>query len=125
AAPSCHAAHAGNMAATAAQSSRMDEQVFRALLEEFYLESKERLDKIEQVLLVLETSDAEKRGELLVEAKRELHTLNGNSGMMGLGELQRRAHQIEDEVAELDVAAIDGAVVHELLAGVDRFRVLL
>src|SRR2546423_649931 len=84
------------MAATAAQSSRMDEQVFRALLEEFYLESKERLDKIEQVLLVLETSDAEKRGELLVEAKRELHTLKGNSGMMGLGELQRLAHQIEE-----------------------------
>jgi two-component system chemotaxis sensor kinase CheA len=103
----------------------MDEQVFRALLEEFYLESKERLDHIEQVLLVVEGADVERRAELLVEAKRELHTLKGNSGMMGLSELQGLAHRIEDQVAELRPEAIAGAVVRELLAGVDEFRVLL
>ena len=53
----------------------MDEQLFRALLEEFYLESKERLDAIEQVLLTVEAADADRRRELLVDAKRELHTL--------------------------------------------------
>src|ERR1044072_2393994 len=79
----------------------MDEQVFRALLEEFYLECKERLDRIEQVLLTVEAADAERRRELLVEAKRELHTLKGNSGMMGLGELQALAHGMEDQVAAL------------------------
>ncbi len=103
----------------------MDEQVFRALLEEFYLESKERLDHIEQILLTVEAADEHRRGELLVEAKRELHTLKGNSGMMGLGELQGLAHRFEDEVAGLQPAAIPGATVRELLAGVDHFRRLL
>src|SRR6185503_10663918 len=103
----------------------MDEQVFRALLEEFYLESKERLDQIEQVLLTIEAASQEQRAELLVAAKRELHTLKGNSGMMGLAELQGLAHKIEDRVAELKPATINAAVVRELLAEVDHFRVLL
>jgi two-component system chemotaxis sensor kinase CheA len=103
----------------------LDEQVFRALLEEFYLESKERLDRIEQVLLTVEAADAERRRDLFVEAKRELHTLKGNSAMMGLGELQALAHRIEDQVAALSPAAIAAATVRELLAGVDEFRVLL
>ena len=103
----------------------MDEQVFRALLEEFYLECKERLDRIEQVLLTVEAADAERRRELLVEAKRELHTLKGNSGMMGLGELQALAHRIEDQVAQLVPAAIPAATLRGLLAGVDEFRHLL
>lgn len=104
---------------------RMDEQVFRALLEEYYLESKERLDRIEQVLLAVEAADAERRGELLVEAKRELHTLKGNSGMMGLGELQELAHGFEDRVARVRGGAIQRSVLRELLEGVDHFRELL
>ena len=103
----------------------MDEQVFRALLEEFYLESKERLDAIERVLLTVEAADADRRRDLLVEAKRELHTLKGNSAMMGLGELQGLAHRFEDRVAELRPAAISADVVRELLARVDEFRTLL
>lgn len=103
----------------------MDEQVFRALLEEFYLESKERLDAIERVLLTIEAADAERRRDLLVEAKRELHTLKGNSAMMGLGELQGLAHRFEDRVAELRPAAISADVVRELLGRVDEFRTLL
>ena len=60
----------------------MDEQVFRALLEEFYLESKERLDHIEQVLLAVEAAGPEQRAELLVDAKRELHTLKGEARLL-------------------------------------------
>ena len=103
----------------------MDEQVFRALLEEFYLESKERLDHIEQVLLAVEDADGERRAELMVEAKRELHTLKGNSGMMWLSELQELAHHVEDQVVELAPEAIGGAAVRHLLDQVDHFRLLL
>ncbi|HVS01899.1 MAG TPA: chemotaxis protein CheW [Thermoanaerobaculia bacterium] len=100
----------------------MDEQVFQALVEEFYLESRERLDRIQEVLLGLEELAPEPRRERLVEARRELHTLKGNSGMMGLGELQELAHRIEDQV----VAAQErGEGLREVLAGVDRFRTLL
>lgn len=103
----------------------MDEQVFRALLEEFYLESKERLGHIEEVLLAIEAASPATRAELLVDAKRELHTLKGNSGMMGLGELQQLAHEIEDRVAELVPESIPGPVVRDLLQAVDRFGGLL
>src|SRR4051794_39569782 len=103
----------------------MDEQVFRALLDEFYLESKERLGVIEQLLLSAEGAGAERRAELLVEAKRELHTLKGNSAMMGLQELQTLAHHVEDRVIELGPESLTGAVVGELLASVDEFGRLL
>jgi two-component system, chemotaxis family, sensor kinase CheA len=103
----------------------MDEQVFRALLEEFYLESKERLGHIEEVLLAIEAAPAAARAELLVDAKRELHTLKGNSGMMGLPELQQLAHDIEDRLAELTPDEIRGDLVRELLQAVDRFAGLL
>jgi len=103
----------------------MDEQVFRALLDEFYLESKERLGVIEQLLLSAEGAGEERKGELLVEAKRELHTLKGNSGMMGLQELQSLAHAVEDRVVELRPETLTGEVVRELLASVDEFARLL
>ena len=99
----------------------MDDQIFQALVEEFYLESRERLSAIEEALLGLETADAARREELVVSAKRELHTLKGNSGMMGLKELQALAHDLEDRVAELEGSDEVGA----LLADVDRFRRML
>ncbi|MDH3745794.1 MAG: chemotaxis protein CheW, partial [Acidobacteriota bacterium] len=54
--------------------------------------------------------------------RRELHTLKGNSGMMGLEELQGLAHTMEDRVDELDSAAPD---LSALFAGLDRFKDLL
>jgi two-component system chemotaxis sensor kinase CheA len=103
----------------------MDEQVFRALLEEFYLESKERLEHIEQVLLAVEAAPEAGRAELLVDAKRELHTLKGNSGMMGLSELQHLAHEIEDRLAEMAPESLAGEPVRELLRAVDHFTAIL
>lgn len=103
----------------------MDEQLFRALLEEFYLESKERLGHIEEVLLAVEGAGEAERASLLVDAKRELHTLKGNSGMMGLSELQGLAHRLEDRVAESSPASLRGDRLRELLAEVDAFGALL
>ena len=88
----------------------MDDQVFEALVEEYYLESIERLQTIEATLLEVEQVEVKDHAELLVAAKRELHTLKGNSGMMGLSELQSLAHEVEDRVVELtpgdDLSAI-------------------
>jgi two-component system chemotaxis sensor kinase CheA len=112
-------------APAAASEPGMDEQVFRALLEEFYLESKERLGHIEEVLLAIEGVALSTRADLLVDAKRELHTLKGNSGMMGLSELQQLAHDIEDRVAELTPESIRGDAVREILQAADRFGAML
>jgi len=88
-----------------------------ALLGEFVLDARERLDRVEQNLLDLPTLSDSERADALSGTKRELHTLKGNSGMMGLADLQALAHRMEDDVAaggELDIG--------NLLAAVDAFR---
>ncbi len=95
------------------------DSVFQELLGDFLLESRERLDKVEEVLLALSTLSADAFQESLTEAKRELHTLKGNSGMMGFRDLQAVAHEIEDRVGELVPESLE---IRQALAGLDRFR---
>jgi two-component system chemotaxis sensor kinase CheA len=94
---------------------------FKELLDEFLLEARERADEVESLLLRLPAGGSEDRHASLAQAKRELHTLKGNSGMMGFTDLQELAHRMEDEVDSLDLAeeelAIDG-----LLQKVDSLR---
>lgn len=95
---------------------------FQELLEDFHLEARERLDSVEELLLSLASQDESARRESMDQARRELHTLKGNSGMMGFSELQELAHGMEDRIDELDTVTPE---VAELLQGVDRFRQLL
>ncbi|MCG8456280.1 MAG: Hpt domain-containing protein [Holophagales bacterium] len=71
---------------------------FQELLEEFLLEARERADSVEAMFLELTSGDADTRQNAIARAKRELHTLKGNSGMMGFSDLQQIAHRMEDEV---------------------------
>lgn len=93
---------------------------FEALLGEFVLDVRERLDRVEQWLLDLPGLKGDARDAALVRVKRELHTLKGNAGMMGLTDLQELAHRMEDEAA----TGAEGIelVVSDLLEGVDRYR---
>ncbi|MCB1055516.1 MAG: chemotaxis protein CheW [Acidobacteria bacterium] len=95
---------------------------FQELFEDFVLEARERLDAVEELLLALPGQAAAQRPEAMAQARRELHTLKGNSGMMGLSELQQLAHGMEDQVDELD---LERPQVVGLLEGVDTFRRLL
>lgn len=95
---------------------------FQELFEDFVLEARERLDAVEELLLALAGQSPEERSDAMAAARRELHTVKGNSGMMGLGELQELAHSMEDEVDALD---LEQPQVGELLNGVDAFRRLL
>jgi len=89
------------------------------LLDEFLLEARERADEVESLLLRLGEGDAEARQATLAQAKRELHTLKGNSGMMGFHDLQEQAHLMEDQVEALD---LDKPAIDDLLAGLDDLR---
>ncbi|MEM6794367.1 MAG: chemotaxis protein CheW, partial [Acidobacteriota bacterium] len=99
---------------------------FQELLDEFLLEARERADEVESVLLRLSSAEAADRDSALAQAKRELHTLKGNSGMMGFSDLQQLAHRMEDQVEELDLAAphIDPLLscLDELRQGLDSIR---
>ena len=99
---------------------------FHELLDEFLLEARERADEVESMLLRLESSDPEVKNAAIARARRELHTLKGNSGMMGLSDLQELAHRMEDQVdmIDLDRPQIDGLLseLDVLRQGLERAR---
>jgi len=92
---------------------------FDALIDDFILDAEERLEQLEQVLLALTAAAGDVRAGHEGTAKRELHTLKGNAGMMGLADLQQLAHTMEDvlEGAEGGLVDVDG-----LLIDLDRYR---
>ncbi|HEX6201015.1 MAG TPA: Hpt domain-containing protein, partial [Thermoanaerobaculia bacterium] len=92
--------------------------------EDFLLETSERLERLEGRLLDLEQSPGRPAAtdEGMDELRRELHTLKGNAGLMGLGDLQALAHDMEESLAGLPRGLV---AARELLRGVDRFRELL
>jgi two-component system chemotaxis sensor kinase CheA len=101
----------------------MPDDILAELLGDFLLESRERLARLEEVLLDLPQAASENRDGMIETARRELHTLKGNCGMMGYGELQALAHELEDSVEQLRAGSDVGT--RAILEGVDRFRALL
>lgn len=99
----------------------MSSEALTSLLGEFQLEAEERLGRLEDLLLEVANS-GEADPDALAEIKLQLHTLKGNSGVMGLRELQSLAHQLEDLAESLATVSPE---TEELLQGVDRFRHLL
>lgn len=92
---------------------------FDALLGEYALDARERLDRVEQSLLVAESLAGSARVSELARLKAELHTLKGNAAMMGFADLQQLAHVMEDGVAAGEERGLDIAA---LLASLDDFR---
>src|SRR5436190_3360170 len=89
------------------------------LLPDFVAEARERLERLEELLLKTRSQPAAERPELLEEIKRELHTLKGNAGLMGFSNLQADGHRLEDLVAKLDLRE---PKIEPLLSGLDRLR---
>ena len=97
----------------------MVDDELQELLADFLLECDERLATVEVSLLEITKPTADNKPALLESIRRDLHTLKGNSGMMGLTDLQTLAHSLEDVVDELDPKA---PAVELLLSGVDKFK---
>jgi two-component system chemotaxis sensor kinase CheA len=89
------------------------------LLPDFIAEARERLERLEELLLRMRSQPLAERADLLDEIKRELHTLKGNAGLMGFASLQADGHRLEDMVADLDLR---GPKIEPVLAGLDRLR---
>lgn len=92
----------------------------RELLEDFLLEARDRCERVESSLLTLSASPADAPEELLDQLRRDLHTLKGNAGLVGLSEIQTLTHGMEDTLEKLDRGGV--AVVNALLRDVDRLR---
>jgi|WetSurSiteA1Bulk_404760.scaffolds.fasta_scaffold01647_4 two-component system, chemotaxis family, sensor kinase CheA len=95
---------------------------FEELFNDFFLDARERIDRVEEILLGLKGAESHVIQGLFDTTKRELHTIKGNSGMMGLPDLQNLAHTLEDKVLILDRQEPQ---VEEILTGLDQFRRLL
>src|SRR5688500_14431220 len=92
-----------------------------ALLSDFLLESRERMDHLEELFLGAAAAGTLK-AEALAEIRLELHTRKGNAGLVGLTEMQAEAHCLEDLVSGLKPGE---PPEEELLAILDRLRGLL
>jgi two-component system chemotaxis sensor kinase CheA len=95
---------------------------FDRLFDDYLLDVREKLARVEDLLLNLQEAQASEKEFILIEAKRELHTIKGNSGMMGFPKLQKLAHEMEDDVESLDV---DNTELGDLLRKLDRFKLSL
>lgn len=97
---------------------------FDDLTREFFLDARDRLARAEELFLSLEdATEPPVRAALLADLKRELHTIKGNSGMMGFTPLQTRAHHLEDAVFAL--AEGGDWILEPIIDGVDDLRKLL
>ena len=91
----------------------------------FAQEAQERLAALASQLLELEgrADDA----ELVASVFREAHTLKGSAAVVGLNDVSRIAHEMEDvldQVRRGDLV-VTSEVVDDLLGGVDRLRTML
>ncbi len=75
------------------------------LREIFKIASQERLQKLDDGLLHLE-KQADDRAKL-EEVLREIHSLKGDAGMMGLKEISTLAHQFEEELGPVKRREVD------------------
>ncbi|TPV94389.1 MAG: chemotaxis protein CheA [Myxococcales bacterium FL481] len=91
-------------------------------VEKFAAEASDQLDLLETLLLRFETEPED--DELVAEAFRQIHSFKGNSGFLGLGELEAVSHAIEDVLGLLKTAdrSLCRQSVSELLKCVDELR---
>lgn len=100
----------------------LDENIEVDLLKEFFTESQEHLENIEQGALVLE--DNPKHKETLDSVFRAFHSFKGAAGFLNLRPMNRLAHELEsllDLVREgkRDVSAV---IIEVMLKGGDLLR---
>lgn len=92
------------------------------IFNEFILEANEILESMDQNLISLEQSPDDK--ELLNEIFREIHTLKGGAGFLGLHTIIELAHKIEDLFYKLreDTLALTTEMMDAILEGVDALK---
>jgi two-component system chemotaxis sensor kinase CheA len=95
---------------------------FAEVTREFVAEGMEILDRLEDAAIALEERPAD--GELIRSIFRGAHTLKGNASCLGLAEMSRTAHELENAVDLLrnQKAVADSEFVTLMLRMVDVFR---
>src|SRR4051812_32211484 len=88
-----------------------------------YLEdARQHLDALDQCLLTLEREGLE--ADAISNVLGPLHTLKGNSGMMGFSAIKDFVHRLEDVFAHIQDGGVtlSPAAIDQLLTGADALR---
>jgi two-component system chemotaxis sensor kinase CheA len=95
------------------------------VLREFFLESWELIEDLDQDLVALEERAGDR--ELLNKIFRAAHTLKGSSSFLGFQQISEVTHRVEDIFNKLrrDEMALQPEVMDVILEAVDRVRRLL
>ncbi|MDH4100375.1 MAG: hybrid sensor histidine kinase/response regulator [Nitrospirota bacterium] len=96
-----------------------------AFMGKFIEEAKERLQKLNDGILLLESQPDDK--EAIKGIMREAHTLKGSSKMMGLLDVNRVAHIMEDLMVAISDGrvAVNSSIVDTLFAACDMLTALV
>jgi two-component system, chemotaxis family, sensor kinase CheA len=95
---------------------------FDAFLTDFLLDAHERCDRAEGLFLEAVLREGPERDDAIDAARREIHTIKGNAGMVGMREVQTAAHRLEDKIASLQG---DADALRAILSDVDELRAML
>ncbi len=100
-------------------------QLDEDMIEMFFEEANDRLEALSEKLVELEQRPED--DELVREIFRDLHTVKGSSGMVGLQPLNKLAHSAEDLIGQVREGerAVTGPVIDVLLAALDGLREML
>jgi two-component system chemotaxis sensor kinase CheA len=108
-------------------AEHMDEFDFdrEAALASFLPEAEENLDLMEQSLLEMDSGSG--KTEALNDIFRAAHTIKGNASSLGLEDLAKLAHAVEDllDVYRQKAVPLGRSVISLLLKTVDEFRTLV
>jgi two-component system chemotaxis sensor kinase CheA len=100
-------------------------QVDEDMLDPFLEEAAERIEALSQKMLQLEGTPGDV--ELVREIFRDLHTIKGSSGFVGLRRMNRLAHAAEDLVGQVrdGKRTADRQAIDALLAALDALKSIL
>lgn len=98
---------------------------YEEFLQDFLLESADKLQEVEQNLLKLEEQPANK--ELINVIFRAVHTIKGGAAYLGAIDVEKVAHQMESVLNDVrkGVKSISQDLMEELLSYKDRLKNLL
>jgi two-component system, chemotaxis family, sensor kinase CheA len=108
--------------------SEIPREILLKLLEVFSIEAQEHIEHITRNLLELEKApESGQRAQLIEEIFREAHSLKGSAGSLGMHEMERVAHAMEDLFSACHKREIElGAeIVDTVLSSLDLLTVLL
>lgn len=101
----------------------MDPQLLRSIWPVFAAETREQIQAIGSKVLGLEQPAAAREPDLLPSLKRVVHSLKGSAASLGLDDIERVVHAIEDGLSHVNLEEpISRGAVEAMLRGLSAIE---